>query len=373
MARYNLTCQKCGKVVGTHDVSGIRHTCAVTPPPVVVPPPVDPPPVVPPPVEPPPITPPPTGSVFNAKDYGATGNGSSDDAPAIRKAINAAFGAGGGIVYLPTGTYRMASCLPSAADYIPGAEGGNLELGTFNVIVRDHVHIAGDGIGKTIVVGAMANAHPFGGDHNHDIGVADMSIKGAASSVDGTKFMQCDGVTIENVDASNLYIGLALYSCTNSIIRKSKASGCSGFGFGIGEADTLGYSGRTDNVLLEDCVAANCAVSFRVRSVMKVANSPYTRRSDFPYYGGNCRFVRCAGSGASAAGFWMTDSHNVTADGCSHAAMGNKQEWYFGNTSDTVFANCTGGSAPQYLTTSSGNYGYMPACANNLFNGVKKN
>ena len=46
---------------------------------------------------------------FNVRNYGAKGNGTTDDAPAIKKAIDAAQKANGGIVYLPSGMYRMNS------------------------------------------------------------------------------------------------------------------------------------------------------------------------------------------------------------------------------------------------------------------------
>lgn len=46
---------------------------------------------------------------FNVKDYGAKATGKTDDAPAIKKAIEAAKKANGGIVYLPAGQYLMNS------------------------------------------------------------------------------------------------------------------------------------------------------------------------------------------------------------------------------------------------------------------------
>jgi hypothetical protein len=47
--------------------------------------------------------------VFDAKAYGATGNGSTDDTTAIQAALNAA--PSGGVVYLPAGTYKISSPL----------------------------------------------------------------------------------------------------------------------------------------------------------------------------------------------------------------------------------------------------------------------
>lgn len=47
--------------------------------------------------------------VFNVLNYGAKGNGQGNDGPAINKAIDAAARVGGGIVYLPAGTYQSGS------------------------------------------------------------------------------------------------------------------------------------------------------------------------------------------------------------------------------------------------------------------------
>lgn len=49
--------------------------------------------------------------VYNVKNYGATGNGTTDDTTAISAAITAANAAGGGQVFFPAGTY-LASNVP---------------------------------------------------------------------------------------------------------------------------------------------------------------------------------------------------------------------------------------------------------------------
>ena len=48
-------------------------------------------------------------AVFNVRSYGATGNGSTIDTPAVNKAIAAASAAGGGEVLFPAGTYESVS------------------------------------------------------------------------------------------------------------------------------------------------------------------------------------------------------------------------------------------------------------------------
>ncbi|AFC32967.1 gp18.3 [Paenibacillus mucilaginosus 3016] len=49
--------------------------------------------------------------VYNVMKYGAAGNGTTNDQPAIQKAIEACKKAGGGTVYLPAGTYLISSRL----------------------------------------------------------------------------------------------------------------------------------------------------------------------------------------------------------------------------------------------------------------------
>ena len=50
-----------------------------------------------------------TKTVYNVRDYGATGDGKTLDSPAINRAIDAASTAGGGTVCLPAGTYLSGS------------------------------------------------------------------------------------------------------------------------------------------------------------------------------------------------------------------------------------------------------------------------
>jgi polygalacturonase len=50
-------------------------------------------------------------AIFNVHDYGATGNGSSNDTAAINRAVTAANTAGGGTVQFPSGTYRSANTI----------------------------------------------------------------------------------------------------------------------------------------------------------------------------------------------------------------------------------------------------------------------
>jgi len=51
--------------------------------------------------------------VYNIKDYGATGDGVTDDQPFIQRAIDSCFSQGGGVVYLPNGIYLLTATAQS--------------------------------------------------------------------------------------------------------------------------------------------------------------------------------------------------------------------------------------------------------------------
>jgi len=53
----------------------------------------------------------PTFEPISVTDFGAVGNGVTDDTAAIQAAINAAQTAGGGVIFLPLGTYKISSTL----------------------------------------------------------------------------------------------------------------------------------------------------------------------------------------------------------------------------------------------------------------------
>lgn len=80
----------------------------------------------------------PTAPYFNVKDYGAKGDGSTDDTVAIQNASNAASGAQnntGGVVWFPAGQYLVTGQLVSASEWLGSGASDDV----------------GDGVGSQII------------------------------------------------------------------------------------------------------------------------------------------------------------------------------------------------------------------------------
>ncbi len=83
--------------------------------------------------------------IFNVKDYGAKGDGNTNDTPAFMSALYAAYQSGGGIVYVPKGSYHVLSTL----------------------VIPENVHLKGEDNGNTMIwwsarrwaIGEIPTAH----------------------------------------------------------------------------------------------------------------------------------------------------------------------------------------------------------------------
>jgi hypothetical protein len=78
-----------------------------------------------------------TGPVFNVLDYGADAGGTSDSTAAIQATIDAAASAGGGVVFMPAGTYRVAP---------QGSNNYALRISSAGIVLR------GAGVGQTFIL-----------------------------------------------------------------------------------------------------------------------------------------------------------------------------------------------------------------------------
>jgi Ca2+-binding RTX toxin-like protein len=165
---------------------------------------------------------------FNVKDFGAMGDGRTTDTAAIQAAIDAAFAAGGGEVYIPSGTYIVS---------------GNGRPAEGALMIKSNVFIKGDGMGDTVLKLADGSAQAVtgiirsaSGESTHDFGVSDLTIDGNRDQTTG----KVDGWY-------NGFLPGKPGQDSNVTLSSVEIRDCSGYGFDPHE--------RTANMLIENSVA----------------------------------------------------------------------------------------------------------------------
>ena len=228
--------------------------------------------------------------VFNALNYGAKGDGFTDDSHAIQLAINAAAKAGGGEVYLPAGTYSVTG---------PNADGGCLTL-------KNGVTLSGAGAGVTTLkladgAGAVDGIVRTSAQHNTVAAkVADLTIDGNQGATHGT----VNGLVSGSASNPNAHsVGLE--------VSGVELANCSGSGL---VADTL-----TDDLRVTDSVAHdNGDDGFTTRFASRDGRADSVKFSDNAAYGnGGDGFDLHTASWATtdAAVLLNSDAHNNGGDG----------------------------------------------------------
>gem|GEM_PF-1815262 len=201
-------------------------------------------------------TPTPTSApadTFNVRSYGAKGDGTVDDRPAIQRAVDACAAAGGGTVYVPAGTYFLDSgAVPSSSYYYVG------------IVLKDNVQLVGDGA-STQIRSSKSGLNNIGAVGAHHIAIRNLDSVGGDQ--DGIKLGSCDGVTISGVNAFGHYIGISAYGCTNVAVSDCTSHDNSGFGFCFGDdvVNQVPQTGSHDQSWT-NCEAYNNSEGFRVHN-----------------------------------------------------------------------------------------------------------
>lgn len=229
--------------------------------------------------------------MVSVKQYGAKGDGTTDDTAAIQAAHDAIFAAGGGALFLPAGTYKT----------------------TAPIIWKTKVSLFGTGIATSVIkpVGDVQSAIKNITDYTAaapmtDVTFADFAIDGSAMTIPGaysayykgfyiTQMKRCHwrNVYVHHTPSSGFGVDF-LVDCTfvsciaDTCGRLNDGSGPGGAGFGIGAG------GSTD----EHVVIANCTARNSGR------HGVFFERQDPPNnnYAGFAKVVNCHLSGNHESG-----------------------------------------------------------------------
>lgn len=151
-----------------------------------------------------------TSPLFNVKDYGAAGNGTTDDSTAIQSAMDAAMENGGGTVIFPAGNYLVGTTLiirPHTASQNPES------TPSINFLQMDRINLVG--LGKSRIVA--------GGSISTILQTTDFSYPGNVGSY--SNFY----TTISNlmfIGTGSTTTGIDIYNALHSIWDNVQVDGC---------------------------------------------------------------------------------------------------------------------------------------------------
>jgi parallel beta-helix repeat protein len=124
-----------------------------------------------------------TGAPYNVLDYGADSSGAADSAAAIQAAINDAFTAGGGSVYIPSGTYKL----------------------TTNLTLKSNVSIFGNGTSSKLVPTAAVTLDILQGTGIANVKYSDFYLDCSATVTPGQSGMYITGFTNSEINGVTIY------------------------------------------------------------------------------------------------------------------------------------------------------------------------
>lgn len=214
--------------------------------------------------------------LFNVRQFGAVGNGTSSDTEAINKAIDACANAGGGIVYVPAGTYLTGTIDLKSNVTLQVASGATL-LGSTNladyrsavpgqewydalVLAKDvhDVAIIGDG---TIDGSNLRN--PNGEEHirgphavmfygAHNVTVRDISIRNSGNY--NLIVRSSEGLTIDGLKVHGGWDGINMHDTLDATISNCR----------IYAGDDALAGAYWENVTVSNCILNAAANGIRV-------------------------------------------------------------------------------------------------------------
>lgn len=157
-----------------------------------------------------------SSSGVDVKSFGAIGDGVADDAPAIQAALNAVRDAGGGMVTVPYGTYKLTT-LPL-----------RIYKNTHLRLINGATLVRGDVI-KTMIVNGVADASGYNGQGNIIIegGIWDMRGTGLTSPANCISIGHATNVIIRDAQFKDIpgYHGIEFNATHTAIVENCRFEG----------------------------------------------------------------------------------------------------------------------------------------------------
>lgn len=199
-----------------------------------------------------------TGAPYNVRDYGAEGDGTTDDKDAINAAITAANAAGGGTVVIPNGTFAVGGSVVSG---ISDGIAGIVLLSNVNLVIQGTVFVKNNTTGSGTFYGVIRSP---------DVGISNASITGAGT-INGNRANQ-----VASQQCSNIYL-TCVFNVTVSGINSINANGMGIQLIPPSSLPTPPFGGATTTTA---CAVQNCFVNNVTNIGIQVAHSLYCNISE---------------------------------------------------------------------------------------------
>ena len=176
-----------------------------------------------------------THLVFNVKDYGAVVDGSTDDTTAIQSAINAAAAAGGGRIYIPSGTTVVSGLVMQNCTWLDGqgmhATTIKLKNGSNTSVITNYV--SPDGIIANAEFVAVTNLMIDGNKTNQTTTSHGIYFTSNPTQTHATNDLDFDThQRVENVEIYNCHDdGFSASSRSSMVLLNVYTFKCDGNGF----------------------------------------------------------------------------------------------------------------------------------------------
>lgn len=238
-------------------------------------------------------------AVFNVRQYGATGDGSTNDTAAIQAAINAVPTLGG-VVYFPAGQYKITAA----------------------ITVRSRLRLVGDGDAASIITQTSTSADGFTGVDVDRLTFTGLKILGPGSGTGtGINLTRSANPATSYTSATDVYVaswGKDGVAISNPIVSRferviSETNGNHGF-------NLYGVSGGAAGT---SCALVACYGNGNTQAGIRLFNMVY------------CALSACGGD-ANGIGYLIDSCQGVSIEGSGAESTTNKSVSYPGTSFKVV-------------------------------------
>lgn len=229
---------------------------------------------------------------LNVLDFGAKGDGTTDDTTAIQDAIDA-LPAQGGTVYVPSGTYKITKALA----------------------LRDSMRMLGDGPASTVISQATASADGFAGTDILFLEIESLRISGPSTGTGiGIRLTRVENQNTNNVYIRNVFVrtfgGDGIWASNLIVSTFSNVQSVSNGGWGfhlVGETKIVGTSVNLQSTYADANKVGGYFLNTMAYTVMTACASGAFQPIDYQLK--DCMGVVAAGCGSEdgAGQPWIID------------------------------------------------------------------